>query len=337
MKIVSTFILLFFFGNSLKVLAQNHPADTVIINFGLDSKMIFLIYKKADLDALKAYDLNAIAEDIYQKFHETDSQNMQVESGNKFLKDSSLLTVQEKSVDITDSTLTEGSSKEGRSGGTRHSLNFDIGMNNYLQNGKFPDADNQPYSVKPWGSWYVGINSVNKTPLFGRLYLEWGGGVSWYNFKLEDAQFQIQKGATEVEFVPVDNADIDPIKSKLTASYFNLSLVPLMEFGKKGAKRVCNKSEISIFDKNHPYGFRIGVGGYAGYRLGSHNKFVYKENGDKKKDRDKSNFHLNNWRYGVRVQLGYKDFDLFVNYDLNELFNESRGPELNAFSFGITL
>jgi hypothetical protein len=41
-------------------------------------------------------------------------------------------------------------------------------------------------------------------------------------------------------------------------------------------------------------------------------------------------------RYGLRGQIGFNDIDLFVNYDMNDLFTEGKGPQLNAFSFGIT-
>jgi hypothetical protein len=35
--------------------------------------------------------------------------------------------------------------------------------------------------------------------------------------------------------------------------------------------------------------------------------------------------------------MSVRSLDVFFNYDLNDLFNEGRGPELNAFSFGIIL
>ena len=44
-------------------------------------------------------------------------------------------------------------------GRTWQSFNFDLGTNNYLEDGKFPDSNNQPYSVRPWGSWYVAAGS----------------------------------------------------------------------------------------------------------------------------------------------------------------------------------
>ena len=76
---------------------------------------------------------------------------------------------------------------------------------------------------------------------------------------------------------------------------------------------------------------------YAGYRIASYTKYVTKEDGDKEKDKDKDGFYLNNFRYGVRGQIGFRGIDIFFNYDLNELFADNRGPELNAFSFGVVL
>jgi hypothetical protein len=79
------------------------------------------------------------------------------------------------------------------------------------------------------------------------------------------------------------------------------------------------------------------VGVYGGYRLGSHSKIKFRQNDETDKDKEHSSFYLNNWRYGLRMRMGIKSLDLFFNYDLNELFSEGRGPELNAFSFGIIL
>jgi len=107
----------------------------------------------------------------------------------------------------------------------------------------------------------------------------------------------------------------------------------MLKFGK--GKR--HKDWFDWTDWNDDEGFRIGAGGYAGYRLASYTKYVTEEDGDKDKDKDKDSYFLNDFRYGVRLQIGYRNFDVFVNYDLNELFVEDRGPQVNAFSFGIVL
>jgi hypothetical protein len=45
--------------------------------------------------------------------------------------------------------------------------------------------------------------------------------------------------------------------------------------------------------------------------------------------------YANNFRYGGRVEIGIADFNMFFNYDLNDVFESGKGPELNAISFGL--
>ncbi len=82
--------------------------------------------------------------------------------------------------------------------------------------------------------------------------------------------------------------------------------------------------------------FRIGAGPYGSYRIASKSKFKYNDNG---KDVVKNNFHINNWKYGLKAQVGWKGVDLFATYDLSPIFIEDRGPEadypLRAISFGV--
>jgi len=73
----------------------------------------------------------------------------------------------------------------------------------------------------------------------------------------------------------------------------------------------------------------------VGYRIASKTKLVYEENGEREKEKDRDNFYLNNLRYGLRIQIGVRSTDLFVNYDMNELFAKDKGPKLNAVSFGL--
>ena len=220
---------------------------------------------------------------------------------------------------------------------TSSAFNVEIGINNYLQNGEIPNGD-AAHSVKPFGSWYVGLSSIRKTHVgHGPLFIEWGGTFSWYNFKMDNASSQILKTDNGVEFI--QTAGRVGSKSKLTASYINLSLVPVLDFshGTKVVKKYETGSGGVSVSRYKKQGLRIGFGGYVGYRLGSHTKFKFEENGSKDRIKEKGNFNLNDLRYGVRGQLGFKGMDLFINYDLNELFNTGKGPKLNAFTFGFIL
>ncbi len=223
--------------------------------------------------------------------------------------------------------------------GTHNHFKIDLGINNYLEDGESPGDNNELYSVRPWGSWYVGLNSINDTHISGKLHLEWGGGVSWYNFKFEDESVRLEEGPDAIVFSQA-NDGLDHRKSKLTAAYVNVSAVPMLKFG---SGRRSDRHWFRWHDDDWDLkwkkrgGCRIGAGIYAGYRIASYTKYVVKESGDKDRDKDKDGFFLNNFRYGVRAQMGFRGLDLFINYDLNELFVDNKGPELNAFSFGVVL
>jgi len=316
--------------------AHSQNADTVVINIGDASKATFVIKDRKDLETLKKYDFQAVVNDLISKLEQRDSTALK-KPADDYLKP----VTTEPEVATTTQPAEENWDNDNDSHRKRdrneyrfrkrtyHSINFDLGTNNYLSDGKFPDEDNNLYSVKPWGSWYVGINSIQRTRIARTFFVEWGGGVSWYNFKFQNTSALMTKDNTSVLFSE-DQRDVDFKKSKLTACYLNLSLVPVIDFGG-------NRRKSMIFDNDHSESVRFGVGPYVGYRIDSYTKQVYKENGDKQKDRNHDSFYLDNIRYGVRFQFGFSDMDLFFNYDLNELFVADKGPKLNAFSFGITL
>lgn len=316
--------------------AQGQSADTVVIKVGEASKVTFEIGDKKDLETLKRYDFQAVVNDLVSKLQQRDTTRL-AKTAEEYLNTNNT---------IAETTLTETTSSEGEENWdqpthkrerreyhdrkrTYHSINFDLGTNNYLADGKFPDEDNNLYSVKPWGSWYVGINSIQRTRVAQKFFLEWGGGISWYNFKFQNRSTVMSKDDNTVLFAE-DIRDLNFKKSKLTACYLNLSFVPVIDFGGHRRKSM-------MFDSRHAESVRFGVGPYLGYRIDSYSKQVYEQDGDKEKERNHDNFYLDNIRYGLRFQFGFSDMDLFFNYDLNELFVANKGPKLNAFSFGITL
>lgn len=211
---------------------------------------------------------------------------------------------------------------------TRNSFHMDFGINNYLADGKFVDADNLPYTVRPMGSWYVAGNSTYRTRLANKFFLEWGLGVGFYNFKFLNDSIRMTKTNSGISFAP-DEREFSYRKSKLTAYYAQVFMVPVIDFGG-------NRYKPGMFDDRSSSSFRIGIGPYAGYRIDSYAKQSYKAEGDRQVDRRHDNFYLNNLRYGLRLQVGFRDTELFFNYDMNELFTSGKGPALQAFSFGVS-
>ncbi len=338
-RIVFTWMALTLSGTIIQ--AQTKAADTVVINVGEASKITVTIHDKKDLETLKKYDFQVLMNDLIRKLEQKDTVASPKPASDYLKKDEPSIEKEvEENVERSEWSKERERERDRERGRDRdrdrdsnrrrtyNSVNFDIGTNNYVSDGKFPDQDNSLYTVKPWGSWYVGINSVQRTRLTNRLFLEWGMGVSWYNFKFENQQTLMSKDASTVLF-DLDTRPLDFKKSKLTATYINASLVPMIDFGS-------NRRKPSFFDSSNSDSFRIGAGPYIGYRIDSYAKQVFDDNGDERKPRNHDNFYLNNLRYGWRVQMGFDDVDLFFNYDMNELFSENKGPKLNAFSFGVT-
>jgi Outer membrane protein beta-barrel domain len=201
--------------------------------------------------------------------------------------------------------------------GSLSGFNIYLGLNNFNDAGsKLYKADD--YALKTFGSRYFSMGWTKSTNITNgpnaRLKLALGFNFSWYNFMLENNSIW-KKGASAIEIVPV----VESLKkSKLTASYLEVPLIPYLAF-KKG--------------KFIEY---IGFGGYGSYRLGSHTKTKSSAKG--KKEHEYNNFYLTDFRYGLSFQVGINNFaKLFVNYDLNPLFKADKGPKLNAISFGLRL
>lgn len=201
----------------------------------------------------------------------------------------------------------------------RKGFNVSLGLNAYAQNQ--PQAYNpDDYDLRPFGSRYISFGYVKSATLArgkaAGLHLDFGLDVAWNNLMFEGNN-TIEKGNTAVSFPLVLNSEgreVDLRKSKLTIPYVNFSLMPTVSFP---------NAIISY----------ISAGGYLGYRLGGYAKTKL---ADGKKDHVRSNYYLNDLRYGAALELGIRHFpDFFVHYDLNPLFQTDRGPEVRMINFGI--
>jgi len=325
--------------------AQTKPADTIVVTIGKGSKMQLTIADRRDLETMKFYNFQALINDLIRRLEQNDTSRSTTPASSYLTptSDPSAVRIPEplemsspNSVPVRPSTADSVwieswpsyKKKNGRHRRTYHSMNLDLGTNNFLQNGDFVDAATAPYHVRPWGSWYVGMNSVQRTHVVKKLFLEWSLGVSFYNFKFQNDNLRIVKEPETISFI-ADDRGLDAVKSKLTASYINASFVPVIDFGKTRRKP-------GVLEGNGENHFRFGAGVFAGYRMGSHSKFVYEQAGDRHRERDHDNFYLTPLRYGIRLQAGFNEVDFFFTYDMNPLFMPNRGPELNAFAFGVT-
>ena len=317
-------------GNSHSPIIQG---DSIIVNFGEGGKMVIVLNDKEDLEELKAVDFNKIIEQMSAyidsaKNSSDGTYTVTTEQGSFKIytedvdedDDGISISIGDKGFYIGKTKNKDGWEEKQEQSRTKSFTDFYIGLNGYLEDGATPDG---PYELRPFGSRYFEVVFKRETRLGkstdSKLFLNYGLGFSWYNFMLDGNQRFVKQNdliAFESILKP-DNTEFTLKKTKLTASYVN---IPLMFMYK---------------DK----GFRFGLGGYVGYRLGSHTKVKYlNEDGDWTKDKEFGNFNLTNFRYGLQTEIGVKGLQLFGKYDLNNLFTSNSGArDLNAFAFGIRL
>jgi hypothetical protein len=310
--------------------------DSVVIEFGKAGRIVIMVESLADFEKLKGMNINQIIAELgiqenkatgevtLVELHKKDGSVKEIVRVNENGPETEVrvgrmrVFVDESGAD-TKVKFESDTKKEDNPNFSTH-FNLDLGINNFLQEGSFPTSD-QPYATKGWGSWNVGLNWMGSQRLTDGLRWNFGLGFQWYNFKFENRDFQAVRGQDEISFV--ERTDVTGVKSKLSASY--LTAMTLLEVN---------------LGKTQEDGLTLAVGPYIGYRLGGRSKFVYEEPGRAADRTEKINtgLYLENLRYGFRGEVGIgKHITFFSTYDLNELFQEGKGPALNPITFGIKL
>lgn len=200
--------------------------------------------------------------------------------------------------------------------GTYKFVNLYVGLNNWLVDGKLPKSD-KLYSLSPINSWYAGLSFDNLTKIGGPVYFYWGVGISYMNLAFKNTRVRVTSDPSQIFFTEIPN--ISGQLSKLRVTHLNLHFVPTISL-------------------SHGYeSIRFGLGVYGGYRIGSSLRMKFNDaNGNRHRETVRSSFHINPFRYGIRGQLGWSFFDLFVNYDLTNFFHEDAiAPKLRPFTIGM--
>ncbi len=146
------------------------------------------------------------------------------------------------------------------------------------------------------------------------------GLVTGLGFTFSDYTFEQpitiakENGSGIIVPVPLDPNGLK--KSKLSMSYFT---VPLMLEVKTPLR----------MGGSHLY---LAGGVIGGLNLGSHTKYKYRND----KEKFKSNYHINPFKYDITGRIGFGDLCVFANYSLAPLFKDGKGPELYPLMIGIS-
>lgn len=196
---------------------------------------------------------------------------------------------------------------------------FAIGLNNTIVEGQ--SLNNSPYKIG--GSRFFEMGWQWRTRVFKNtnfLRFNYGFSFQFNGLKPKDNQYfvALDNGQTELQ-----EFNFELKKSKLRMD--NLVFPLHLEFGPSKLKKTEEKIRYSLRNQ-----FRIGVGGYAGFNLGTRQKLKYDRNGDNVKDKLRRGYNTNELVYGLSAYAGVDGVLLYVKYDLNPVFKDALVPQRNV-------
>ncbi len=194
---------------------------------------------------------------------------------------------------------------------------FDMGYNMYLNGDNTYDVPvpfEQLEEQQFWGSFDVNLHIFRSRVNFAKGYLNFNYGLSleWHHFRY-DEDFRIMPDTNTLVIVNEETINFE--KNKFNTMH---AAVPLL-IG----------FETKPWDTDNS--FRMQFGYSPGFLLRGKTKYKY----DGEKEIEKDDFNLSPIRHEVNYIIGYGDFNLYASYDVNNMFEEGKGPELHPFSVGL--
>jgi len=198
---------------------------------------------------------------------------------------------------------------------------FAAGVNNLVTDGSVANSD-----FRYWGSHFYEWGTTWNTRLLKNdnlLHLKYGMSVMYNNLRPTDNRlFVVDGDQTNLETSAVNLKD-----SRFRNVYVTLPLHLEFDFTKAG-----NKDGKKIFRTHESV--RFGIGGYAGFRVKSKQKTKFEANGNDIWVKEKGDFNVNDFIYGVSTYIGYGETSIYLKYDLNPLFKDNAIKQ-NNISLGV--
>jgi hypothetical protein len=151
----------------------------------------------------------------------------------------------------------------------------------------------------------------NERQTFGLLS---GLGFSFMDFRFDQDMITIEKNP---DGLLVPKTLESATKSKLNINYLTVPMI----------------LEVYTPLKLNHKPLTLAAGVIGGLNIGNHTKVKYEDNS---KDKIRSNFNVNQFKYELTGRLGLGEICLFANYSMTPLFKEGKGPKLYPLVIGIS-
>lgn len=205
---------------------------------------------------------------------------------------------------------------------TYSTLVLAMGFNNAItENVSFGDS---PYKFA--GSRFFELGWAWKTRLFkntNAVRLKYGVSLQVNGLKPKGNQYFVEDN----NVTRLQDFNYSLNKSKLSLS--NLVIPVHFEFGP--SKKIEKKT---YFRYSTHKQFKIGIGGYAGFNIGTRQKLKYKLDGERVKDKIKRDYNVNDLVYGLSTYIAFGEVALYAKYDLSPIFKDQAFNQ-NNISLGV--
>ncbi|ESU29415.1 hypothetical protein FLJC2902T_08160 [Flavobacterium limnosediminis JC2902] len=198
-----------------------------------------------------------------------------------------------------------------------------FGVNNLVTNGAIANSD-----FGYWRSTFYEWGITGRTRLGAEdspVHFKYGFSFMYNILHATDNRYFVDKGEeTVLETFPVNLKDD---KTYFKNVFFSVPLHLEFDFSKK--REINGK----MYRRSHK-GFRFGTGGFVGINTNSKQFLGYDVDGYEIKERQKGDWNVNEWTYGLSTYVGYKNTSLYLKYDLQPMF-ENNAVDQNNISLGL--
>jgi hypothetical protein len=188
---------------------------------------------------------------------------------------------------------------------------FAFGANNLVTNEQIAHSD-----FKYWKSHFYEWGFTYNTRILKEenlLHLKYGMSLMYNNIRPTDNRYFVKNGA-QTDLV-TSSVHLD--ESRFRNVYIMVPLHLEFDFSKKEIR------DDNTYFKTHN-GLRVGLGGYAGFRVKSKQILGFDdESGNEVDQRSKGGYNVNDFNYGLSTYIGYKATSLYLKYDLQPLFEDN--------------
>lgn len=200
---------------------------------------------------------------------------------------------------------------------------FAFGLNNLVTNGAVANSD-----FGYWRSTFYEWGITGRTRLGKEdspVHFKYGFSFMYNILHATDNRYFVDKGEeTVLETYPVNLIDD---KTYFKNVFFSVPLHLEFDFSEK------REIDGKMYRRSHK-GFRFGTGGFIGINTNSKQFLGYEADGYKIKERQKGDWNVNEFTYGLSTYVGYKSTSLYLKYDLQPMF-ENNAVDQHNVSLGL--